>query len=178
MRRAIRDARAADPLISVAGLEQVLERRFNRGFSRTYVKKLAEKVLRQSLIEADRTKIEERLNVTREKFRLAGERLLKIIQWEPPEDDPKARAPYNDDVIEASKNLAMLDIALLKAEIECGMYRKPIELLAKEVHYEPLPFEIRSVIIAAWQRGAMLPRKTVEQIIPALVSQPKEIDNG
>jgi hypothetical protein len=67
MRRAIRDARAADPLISVSGLEAVLEKRFNRGFSRKYVAKFADKVFHQSLIEADRTQIEERLNMTREK---------------------------------------------------------------------------------------------------------------
>jgi hypothetical protein len=102
MRRAIRDARAADPLISVSGLEQVLEKRFNRGFSRKYIAKLADKVLRQALIEADRTKIEERLNVTREKFRLASEKLVEIIQ-----DNPK-----DEDAIEAAKNLAMLDLAL------------------------------------------------------------------
>jgi hypothetical protein len=63
MRRAIRDARAADPLISVSRLESVLEKRFNRGFSRMYVKKLADKVHRQALVEADRTQLDERLNV-------------------------------------------------------------------------------------------------------------------
>ena len=43
MRRAIRDARAADPPISVAGVEQVLEKRLDRGSSRKYVRKRADK---------------------------------------------------------------------------------------------------------------------------------------
>jgi hypothetical protein len=33
----------------------------------------------------------------------------------------------------------MLDLALLKAEIECGLYKKPIEEIAKSFSYEPLP---------------------------------------
>jgi hypothetical protein len=43
MPRAIRDARAADPPISVAGVEQVLEKRLDRGSSRKYVRKRADK---------------------------------------------------------------------------------------------------------------------------------------
>ena len=36
------------------------------------------------------------------------------------------------------------------------MCKKPITELAKEVHYEPLPGEVRAVVIAAWQRGGLL----------------------
>jgi hypothetical protein len=62
----------------------------------------------------------------------------------------------------------MLDLALLKAEIETGMYKKPIELLAKEIHYEPLPDEIRAVIIASWKRGGLLPAATIERMVPVV----------
>ena len=65
LRREIRDARAFDPLISVSALEQRLEKKFNRGFSYRYIAKLADKTMRQAFIEADRTKIEERLAFTR-----------------------------------------------------------------------------------------------------------------
>jgi len=44
IRRIIRNERAKDPLITVSGLEKVLEKRFNRGFSRRYVAKLADNV--------------------------------------------------------------------------------------------------------------------------------------
>jgi hypothetical protein len=46
--RIIRNERAKDPLITVPGLEKVLEKRFNRGFSRRYVAKLADKVARRA----------------------------------------------------------------------------------------------------------------------------------
>jgi hypothetical protein len=47
------------------------------------------------------------------------------------------------------------------------MYKKPIDALAREIHYEPLPPEVRAVIIAAWMRGGLLPAATVEEMVPA-----------
>jgi hypothetical protein len=170
IRRIIRDARAKDPLITVAGLEKALEEHFQRGFSHQYVSKIADKVAREALMVADRTQIEERMNFTRENYRMMRERLMKIVYWEPDPETPieKQGPPYNEDVIEAAKNIVMLDLALLKAEIETGMYRKPIEAIAKEFQYEPLPDEVRTVIVAAWQRGGLLPRPTIEQMVPQI----------
>ncbi len=70
IRRVVRDARAKDPLISVARLKIVLEEHFERGFSYQYVSKIADKVAREALIVADRTKIEEGMNFTRENYRI------------------------------------------------------------------------------------------------------------
>jgi hypothetical protein len=66
IRRIVRDDRAKDPLISVARLEAALEEHFQRGFSHNYVSKIADKVAREGLIEADRTRIEDRMNFTLE----------------------------------------------------------------------------------------------------------------
>jgi hypothetical protein len=59
--RVIRDERAKYPLITVARIEKALEAKFNRGFSYQYVAKIAEKVQREALVQADRTQIEQRL---------------------------------------------------------------------------------------------------------------------
>jgi hypothetical protein len=150
IRREIRDARAKDPLVSVVSIQEQLAKKFEQTFSRKYLAKLAHKVAREGLIEADRTKLEERMQFTRENYRMMRERLLKIIYWKP-EDGGKP--PMNKDVNEAAKNIVMMDLAILQAEAAAGMYRKPIEALAKEIHYEPVPVEVRTVIIAAWQRG-------------------------
>jgi hypothetical protein len=169
IRREIRDARARDPLISVVALQAQLEKEFNRTFTRKYIAKLAQKVERQGLVEADRTKLEERINFTRENYRMMRERLLEIIYWHPPENLEDLRAfkpPLNKDVIEAAKNLVMMDLAILQAEAAAGMYKKPIEVLAREIHYEPLPGEVRAVVIAAWTRGGMLPKATIERMVP------------
>lgn len=145
-------------------MQEQLEKQFNRTFSRKYIAKLAFKVERQALEEADRTKIEERIQFTRENYRMARERLLKILYWRP-EDGGKP--PANRDVNEAAKNIVMMDLAILQAEAAAGMYKKPIEVLAREAHYEPLPAEVRTVVIAAWTRGGLLPKSMVKEIVPA-----------
>jgi hypothetical protein len=163
LRREIRDARALDPLISVSELEQRLEKTFNRGFSYRYIAKLADKIARQALIEADRTQIEERLAFTRENYRIVREQLMKIVCWQP---EYGGKKPWHSEVTEAGTAIVGMDLAILKAEIDNGLYKRPIEEIAREFQYEPLPGEVRVAIIAAWQRGGLLPPATVEQMVP------------
>jgi hypothetical protein len=73
-------------------------------------------------------------------------------------------APARDRV-EAAKALVMLDLAVFKAELETGMFKKPAEVLAKEIHYEPLPDDVRAIIIASWKRGGLLPTATIKQMV-------------
>jgi hypothetical protein len=69
-------------------------------------------------------------------------------------------------VNEAAKNIVMMDLAILSAEAAAGMYKKPVETLAREFRYDPLPPEVRAVVIAAWIRGDMLPKTAIEQMVP------------
>jgi len=170
LRRTIRDARAKDPLISVAHIKEALEKKFNKGFSYQYVAKLVDKVGREALMQADRTKIEQRLNFTRENYRMVRERLLKIIYWEPDtsENAPAIqRPPLNRDVVEACKNIVMMDLALLSAEVSAGMYRSEQEA-AQKLHYAPMPEERRIIVIQQFITWGMLPKAQVEKIVPAL----------
>lgn len=169
IRRAIRDERARDPLLPITKLQERLERQFNREFSRKYLTKLADKVARETLTEIDRAQIEPRLAGIRENYRVMRERLLQIVYWQPPEDTegaPRAKPPLNKDVIEACKNLVMMDLAILQAEAAAGLYKKPIAEIAKDIRYDPLPGEVRAVIVAAWERGGMLPRPAIEAMVP------------
>ena len=165
IRRVVRDTRAKDPLISVAGLEAALEKHFERGFSHQYVSKIADKVARESLVDVDRTQIEQRLNFTRENYRVVRERLMKIIYWNA-DDNPGARPPANKDVIEAAKNIVMMDLALLSAELANGFYKKPIDAIAKDFHYDPLPGEVRTIVIQSWRNFGLLPAATIEKMVP------------
>jgi hypothetical protein len=94
--------------------------------------------------------------------------LLKIVYWKPGDEAPK---PLARDKVEAAKNVVMLDLAILNAEAAAGMYKKPIEAMAKEIHYEPLPGEVRAVVIAAWQRGGLLPASVVANIVPERLTE-------
>jgi hypothetical protein len=167
IRREIRDARAKDPLISVVDLQQQLEKQFARTFTRKFIAKLAMKVERQALSEADRTKIEERMQFTRENYRMMRERLFEILYWKQ-DDHPGQKPPLNRDVNEAAKNIVMMDLAILSAEAAAGMYKKPIDMIAKEFRYDPLPDEIRVAVIASWKRGGLLPAATIERLVPVL----------
>jgi hypothetical protein len=81
---------------------------------------------------------------------------------------PRVKPPINRDVDEAAKNIVIMDLAILQAEAAAGMYKKPIEELAKQVDYEPLPDEVRITAIEAWKRGGLVPRAIVETMVPAL----------
>ena len=165
IRRIIRDERAKDPLITVSGLEHALEKHFDRGFSHQYVSKIADKVSREGLIEMDRTRIEDRMNFTRENYRMMPEELLKIVYWNPETAPVGVPKPLARDRIEAAKNVVMIDLALLSAEIANGMYKKPIEAIVKEYRYDPLPDEVRAVIVASWKRGGLLPATALSRQI-------------
>jgi hypothetical protein len=55
--------------------------------------------------------------------------LLQILCWKP---EDGGRPPSNRDVNEAAKNVVMMDLAILQAEAAAGMYKKPVEILAKD----------------------------------------------
>jgi hypothetical protein len=41
---------------------------------------------------------------------------------------------------------------------------------AKEIHYEPVPPELRLIIMTAWARGGLLPKADIEQMVPPELS--------
>ena len=163
IKREIRDAIAIDPIATVPELVERLNKRLNHSFDPRYIKKLRDKVSKQLIVESDRTSLEDRMRITKENYRISREALLKILN--PPEGERQAPAR---DRVEAAKALVMLDLAVFKAEIETGMHTKPIEEMAKAIQYDPLPDEVRLLVIAAWKRGSMLPEHTIEQMVPAL----------
>jgi hypothetical protein len=166
LKRAIRDAIAIDPVAGIHQLTETLSKRLDHSFDPRYIKRLRDKVVRQSLVEMDRAKIEDRLTTTRENYRIVREQLMKVMLWTPDNALPGMPKPLARDRVEAAKSIVMLDLAILSAEIANGVYKKPIETMAREIHYEPLPGEIRTIIIASWMRGGLLPPATVEQMVP------------
>jgi hypothetical protein len=158
VRREIPDALAIDPIATIPELTQRLNERLNYSFDPRYIKKLTDKGSRQLIVESDRLRVEDRMRVARENYRISREAPLEIIN---------SHTPARDRVKAAKALLVMLDLALFKAELETGMFKKPVEELAREIHYDPLPDDVRTVIIAAWSRGGLLPAATVEQMVPA-----------
>lgn len=150
IRSSIRDELAKKPIITMTALKEQLEKEYGRDFHFSYLRKLVGKVRNEMTVEFDRTRIEERMNFTRENYRMMREELLKIVYWKNEDGPPR---PLARDKVEAAKNVVMLHLALLSVEIANGMCKKPIEALAKEIGYDPLPVKIRMVVIAAWRHG-------------------------
>lgn len=122
IRRAIRDERAKDPLITIVGLQEKFEAQFNKTFKRDYLVRLSDKVGGQTLVELDRTQIEQRMAFTRENYRMMREELLKVVYWTVDDHEQGMPKPLARDRVEAAKTVVMLDLALREAEIETGMY--------------------------------------------------------
>ena len=70
IRGVIRDERPKTRSFPLPGSKLLWRKHFNRGFSHNYVSKIADKVAREDPIEADRTQIEQRMQFTRENYRM------------------------------------------------------------------------------------------------------------
>jgi hypothetical protein len=77
---------------------------------------------------------------------------------------PGAPKPLARDRVEAAKSIVMLEVAILNAEIANGAYKKG---MAREIHYEPLPDEVRAVVIVSWKRGGCCRRWRLSRWLPA-----------
>ena len=171
IRHSIRDELAKKPTITMTALQEQLEKEYGRDFHFSYLRKLVGKVRNEIVHDVDRATIEPRLAELRENYRVMREELLKIIYWNPetaPQGVPK---PLVRDRVEAAKSVVMLDLAVLNAEAAAGIFKKPVDQLAKEYRYDPLPDEVRAVIIASWKRGGLLPAAAIEEMVPAAAAR-------
>lgn len=163
LKREVRTAMARDPLITITGMQEHLESRFGREFSFVYTRKLMNKVVGQARSEVDRARINCRIMQMRETHQLARERLLRVLYWTEGEKDIKK--PLTRDIVEAAKNLVMLDIAVLNAEVANGLY-KNLDEAAAQLKYPALPEEQRGQIVSTFQKwGILPPGSLVESVI-------------
>lgn len=164
LRQEVRLATAKDPVITVVGMQEVLEKKFGREFSRMYVSKLMHKVMGEARANIDRAKINNRLIRLRQTHDIARERLLRVLHWT--EDDKDLKKPLTRDIVEAAKNIVMLDIAVLNAEVANGLYKNLDEAAAAgSVRYPALPEEQRHHIVSAFEKWGMLPPNTVQRLV-------------
>lgn len=120
IRRHIRDARALDPLISLVGLQKVLETKFNRQISVNFIMKLSKKVDGEIMVRPDIEKIEHRVAQMRENNRIVREGLLKIAY-------PGQSVRVADkDKIRALETIARIDHSMAKIEMDFGIYTRKI----------------------------------------------------
>ena len=162
IKRAIRDALAYDPLLTQNALIEQLNRRFDHSFDFRYIRRLTDKVMGQAQIEVDRAQLSKRLSALHETHRMARERLLSVLYWTE-ESSGGLKRPMARDVVEAAKNLVMLDIAVLNAEVANGQY-KNLDEAASHLKYPVLPEEQRNHIVSAFEKWGILPPNSLQVI--------------
>jgi hypothetical protein len=172
IKRAIRDAMAIDPLMTQTDMIQYLDRKFQRMFAPAYVRKMSQKVLEGARWEADRLSVEKRFVFSRENYRIARERLMRVMYWTPENPLPGMKAPLPMDIIEAAKAVVELDMKFLNMELANGFYKRPIAEEAAKIHYEPLPKEVRTAIISTWQNFGLLPSAAIERMVGPEQNEP------
>jgi hypothetical protein len=86
----------------------------------------------------------------RETYRIARERLLQVLYWTPTNTFGISK-PMSRDIVQATKNLVMLDIAVLNAEVANGLY-KNLDEAAATLKYPALPEEQRGTIVSAFEK--------------------------
>lgn len=152
--RAVREEIVVNPMISLLHLQRNLQQRGFTAYSGNpldaiYLSKLIRKLNRQSIQEADNVQIGERLSKTRERFSVMIDRLMKIAYWKPEYIRDGIWPPETKDIVKALDTIQKMDLSLLQAEMDSGIYERHLGKLDIEVaRKQPIPENIRT---AAWQ---------------------------
>jgi hypothetical protein len=159
LKLAIRDAIARNPLMSVVQLQDALK---ERGFKTAqgnpldwrYVSRLVRKLNREKALSVDQQKIQERLAITKERFRVMIETLWRIIEWKSEYiDQYNIFPPKNEDRIKAINTILKLDLAILKAEMDAGIFERKLGSVDLNVYRaQILPAEVAEKIMDVFKR--------------------------
>lgn len=169
IKRAIRDAVAVDPLLSVDRLRDAL---FDKGFKTAtnnpldweYVARLRKKIHRTAVETVRRQDVAERINEFKEKNRLVFDRLMRIAYYT---DDLKKDGlppPSYKDQIAALTAIVRLESMVFNAEFDAGIFERHIGTLEVEKRFKPLPPDLKMQMMIAFRNWGIIP--------------PEEIDNG
>lgn len=146
LRRAIRDAMAFDPIISINALQKVLEKKLGRSLARPYISKLVKSISGEMAVVADREKVEERITYLRESNRIVREELLRIAF---PAKDAPVTASFKDRVA-ALQAVARIDNMQIKIEMDLGLYTRHIGQLDIDQRSKPIDAQTLETIVTAF----------------------------
>ena len=154
LKRAIRDIIALDPLVSterIANLlfDQGIKTANNRPLDWHYVHKIRAKMHRESLIDLDRTGVKERVQETKERYRLLTSQLTRIAYATEDLQRENSAKPSYRERISAMSAIMKHDLALLNAEIETGVLKKDAKEELHDARSQPLDPESRAAIFSA-----------------------------
>lgn len=147
---------AKDPFITTRRLADVLHSRGIRSqsdkpLSHEYVCKVARKVHTEAIHNLDHAEIKTRIIQTQARFNLAFQKLSEIAYGEA---NPTAQ-------VVALRTLMEMDLKLLSAEMDAGLYKRDPVRSEVEIRNRPLDPEVKARIITAMRNyGLVLPATT------------------
>ncbi len=148
----VRNIIAVDPLVSIRKVQRIYEEKTGKSISDKYVSKIMHKVRRQAVVESDRKKINERLAEVRETFRVMREDLTRYIYWKHEYQGIYGiQRPSLKDRMAAMKLLGHLELSLLRAERDCGIFEDKRGAVENMLEQGVLPTELREQVVGVFR---------------------------
>ena len=161
LREMIRDVLALDPLITIRRLQTMVRHNTKRTISDKYLMRLLFKVRREIVIQSDRKKVADRLAEIRERHAVLRKQLLRIAYWNPVGSlDHGITRPRASEQVNAIKTIAQMDLALLKAELDVGIYEDRRLALEEMLREGLLPQELHEQVIGVFRTWKLRPTPT------------------
>ena len=158
VKRIIRDAVALHPMISLRELQQVLSSRKIRIGNLNSLSKLRKEITEDALSEVDEKAMNEKIALVKERNRVITEKLFRIAFWDSDRAEPGTRPPSYSEQIAAMTTIVKMDIAIFRAELDFGMFKK--KPLTKEeirkLRNKPLSSEHRKDIERAMRNFGLI----------------------
>jgi hypothetical protein len=159
LKLAIRNEVARNPIISVVQLQNALK---EHGFKTAqgnpldwrYVSKMLRKLNREKALSVDQQKVNERLAITKERYRVIIESMWRIIDWKPEYiEQYNIYPPKVGERIKAANTIINLDLAILKAEMDAGIFDRKLGSVDVNMYRAaPLDPEKAALIAGAFKR--------------------------
>jgi len=158
LQNTIRNAIAVNPLVSIRGMQEIVEHNTGRSISDKYTSKLMRKIRRQAIIQSDQKQMNERLAEIRERFRVLTDDLFRTIYWKPDFLEQYGLSyPSFKQRLAAMKLLAQLELALFHAELDAGMFENKQIAIEEMLRQGVLPTELREQVIGVFRTWKLQP---------------------
>ncbi len=177
VKREIRVALAINPMISSRRLQQELAKKgiTSAGgglLDHEYILKLIRKINGEARQDIQNSEIEGRMVETRERFKASFERLFKIAFWQWDYMNEGIFMPETKDVIKALEVIMKMDIALIEAEMDAGIYKRNLGTLEIEKRNTPLTEDRKHAIMMAMKNWGLLPETTIQNATEQPTTEP------
>ena len=175
IRRAIRDAKSIDALITSRQIVDMLDKKFNHSFDYAYICKLIRKVDREVVMSIDGLKTNEEIAQISERVRFARESLIRIATGQA--DETGIRPAYRDKTA-AWRTLLAWEKFLLDAKRQLGIFDEVKDNPMRNAEYREISDEERSRMAIAFRSlGISLPEPRLLEPVAPKMSDTEMISN-